>query len=180
MKVKKGDLTHVWNWSEYTNSARSITEGRCQSVRVIYSEGSLSDANLGMWGVFFVIGFCTFFTMVLGKMTSKLPREVRGLISQFYNWNWTLETAFIKELDKSILSRGLDSGSDMQGSFWSMLTRIEWWLHLLRTDGRNWRLPLEAERLLDEMESLNLRGMVETFSELLEYNRYFFDEPPSS
>ena len=116
----------------------------------------------------------------INKQISSLPLDIRRRISVSYNWNRCLIPALERALQDAtqpyyVQREGYGYAQD---GFQSTIDRLEWWLHLIKTDGRNWRLRTEGEHLLSELADLNLNGVVDTLAELLDYNTQFFDDPP--
>ena len=63
----------------------------------------------------------------------------------------------------------------------TVLSRMEWWIHLIKTDGRNWRLLNEGNCLMHDMKGLGLfTDANNRFARVLKYNSLFFDDVPDA
>lgn len=113
-------------------------------------------------------------------LVNSLPDDLRKRIGDFFNWNTVLIKGVEDELHKSyLIINEYKENIDPQHDFGSFKWSLEWWLHLLKTDGRsNWRLKNTGDKLLEQMEDLNLNNLANVFAELLEYNKDLFQKPP--
>lgn len=109
-----------------------------------------------------------------------LPSDLQKKIGGFFNWNTVLIRKVEHEFELCcLMMEGYKENLDTQNDFRSLQWSLEWWLHLLKTEGRtNWRLKNSGEKLLEQMEDMNLNTLVDAFAELLEYNRNLFQKPP--
>lgn len=112
------------------------------------------------------------------QVISSLPSEVRSHIADFYDWNWSLIPALEDEITWIVIQQNRNDDYHLRGEIFELIDRLQWWLHLLKTDGNNWRLTDEGERLLNLIQDMNLNSLLDRFAELFDHNRKFFDERP--
>lgn len=113
-----------------------------------------------------------------------LPLDVRRQVASLYNWNWVLVPALQEEFDRWYAVRKkyeVWTAGFAQDGFEVLAHRVVHWIHLLDEDARNWRIPVEGDKIAVELErrhDLYVKKLREAFVAVLEYNRpYFCDRP---